>query len=259
MVVLESLVFIAICRLQFILTLPRFPSAPFFRRRGVYKGLELGKWIHTQRRAYRKRTSPDSDPGISALSDQRRDILNAIKFKWEPEEETADFLMMKREHEPSLMTADDLEKRHEVAQSHAKIFEEDTKNWMEMYQLLKEFHQENGHAHPAATEYWRGRRLGAWAQRQRENYRIRESQKSEGLVYVLSDLHIYLLNELGFSWTAPPHTEMRRRKVPFKRENWAEMFELLKAYLLEHNVSLCDHCSKSKPPIPRFISHTICS
>jgi hypothetical protein len=146
----------------------------------------LGQWVMVQRRFYRN----------GCIRQDRKELLDEIGFVWII-----------------------------VANTELLGAAKDSKYWMEQYERLKAFRNENGHC---CVPYASEGSLGRWAVTQRQTFRtsqMRQDRKD-------------LLNEIGFVWKA-------------QEENWMEQYDRLKAFRNEHG-----HCSiPSSGSLTQWVLH----
>ena len=151
------------------------------RQDEVYKNVNIGAWVNTQRTAYNNgQILPDDSRKYASyrLSKERIDKLNSISFSWCLDS----------------VRSDDL--------------------WNKNYELLKEYLRFHDGKFPKQTETYKGIRLGSWVAVQRTIYNNGNKCKNGEIRYnssLLTEERIDKLNEIDFVWVLPVEDKWNTR------------------------------------------------
>jgi hypothetical protein len=171
--------------------------------------LELGLWVHTQRRVFSKET----------LIDVRRDALDSIGFEWDPNE--ADWqnmfqrleaykvkhgdcnVLRKCAYDLSTWVNTQRRKRHDnmsperrqCLESIGFDWDPHETAWVRMYENLVDYQKREGHCQVPLSDP----QLGIWVSTQRQ-------RKAK---HKINPRHEQLLDEIGFAWSVTKSTSKR--------------------------------------------------
>lgn len=202
----------------------------------TYRGKNIGKWVDWQRVIFFRQHADQPVPLSMKLKDNQIALLNSLGFVW------------------------DAAPRHNPATGKKRS------RWELMYELLKEYKEEHGHASPLHSETYRGENLGRWVGDNRLAYtKLCKDPNSTRL----TGERVAKLKQIGFVWDPKnPQSEPEDPLIDLadlaagknvndhegeefpridpvsgkKRSRWDFMYALLCEYRREHN-SVTPKCS----------------
>ena len=204
----------------------------------VENGVQLGRWLQTQRRRHR------GDPDLTALDDEAVQRLEAIGIQWGTTEETAwnaNFMRLEafqRREGHCLVPKDHIEDgarlgswldnqrtRYRARQIHPSErksrliplgddevvqlatlgvrLDADTDSWRRKYNLLLEFKEREGHCDVPRRHMENDAHLGSWVATQRLRHKARDmdaASRKQVRISAMSDEEAQLLSIIGFKW-----------------------------------------------------------
>ena len=193
---------------------------------------KLGRWVSTQREAFKKRKNGKLAANSCRMSDERIAKLNGIGFSWE------------------------------TAAGKAS-----SSSWDDVFQILCRYKNLHGHCCPTEKEEYEGKLIGRWVKtqvrypfifcrgnavpleethllfpaclEQREAFRMRQQGKLKETSCRMSDDRIRMLNDIGFVWDAREQTNSvsaSAGKTPTSN-SWEDGYNVMVAYKATHGHS----------------------
>lgn len=173
-----------------------------------YRGKNLGLWVSNQRASRRQRDRGQLKASSTSMSDERIAKLDEIGFVWEPKHHKKRRKTEELEASPRMMEKKSTEQTQETR---GRNGQRSGKEWDDMYQLLCEWREENGHSSPNQKEIFRCRNLGLWVSNQRAARRQRDSGRLKETSTAMSDERIAKLDEIDFCWDASSRRGKRKK------------------------------------------------